>query len=175
LAGTSTALGLAALVVGLAFLARTPGPERDPALLHVEVMHDSMLPARIEAGTFSGPPAGPPKLLSSIDSQLEESMTSWAYAHGRYRITVHRLEQPLDLPHNVQVLGLDGARVTVFESTNLTFLTWQDDGAHTYLVVGDAPIARLDEVGRWFRAGAGRAPRRAPQNSAPPAAGPAPR
>jgi hypothetical protein len=145
-----TLLGLLGLGV-LTYIARTPGPTQDPSILHMEVMHNSMLPSRVDAGVFSAPPTQPPQLLSASDSQLEAQMTSWAYAYGRHRITVHRLDKAIKLPENLQVLGLDGQKVVVFESKDLTFLTWKGEGKQTYFVVGSAPVDRLDELGRWFR------------------------
>ena len=166
--GGFSALLLAGVVIGLTYVARTPGPSRDPAILHVEVMHNSMLPSRLAGGALSAPPKGLPQLVSSSQSSLAGDITSWAYVYGRHRITVHRLKTDLELPANIQVLGLDGAQVSAFESSDLTFLSWQDSSGFHHLVVGTAPIARLDEVGRWFRA------RQAPESNAAPGGGQAP-
>ena len=135
----------------LTFIARTPGPTQDPSILHMEVMHNSMLPSRVDAGVFVSSPTQPPQLLAASDSQLQTQVTSWAYAYGRHRITVHRVEETIKLPENVQVLGLDGQKVVAFESKDLTFLTWKGEGKQNYFVVGSAPVARLDELGGWFR------------------------
>jgi len=143
-------LGIVGMGV-LTFIAQTPGPTQDPSILHMEVMHNSMLPSRVDTGVFVSSPTQPPQLLAASDSQLEEQVTSWAYAYGRHRITVHRVDKAIKLPENVQVLGLDGQKVVAFESKDLTFLTWKGEGNQHYFVVGGAPVARLDELGGWFR------------------------
>ena len=146
--GLIAALAVGTVVVGLFFVARTPGPPMDRAILEVEALHNSMLPQRTPV---AGPNQAAPRLVSSVKSQGGGVLTSWAYLLSGERITVHRSEADIELPANVQVLGLDGARVRVFESQDLTFLTWIDERSRRHFVVGSAPVAKLDEVGRWFR------------------------
>ena len=146
--GVVTALVLGTILAGLFFVARTPGPPLDPAILAIEALHNSMLPQRTPN---SGPNETAPLLVSSVESQGGGQLTSWAYLLAGERVTVHRSEADIELPANVQVLGLDGARVRVFESRDLTFLTWTDAPNRRHFVVGSAPVAKLDEVGRWFR------------------------
>lgn len=170
------ALTLASVVVALAFIARTPGPGHDPAITHIEVMHNSMLPTHVvTTAPPDTPPPTEPQLFSSIDSRLEHQLISWAYIYGRERITVHRVDGPVKLPDNAQRVGHKGTEIITFESNDLLFLTWSDEEDRSYFVVGSTPVSTLAELSSWFQTTRTAKISPAPGSNDEPAAEPAPR
>ncbi|MEE2830224.1 MAG: hypothetical protein VX498_13635 [Myxococcota bacterium] len=139
-------------LVALAFLARRPATEAHPSILHIQVMHDSTLPTRVQAA----PPAtegkpGQPRLLAAVDSQLDRQIISWSYSFGDDRITVHRLASSVDLPKNREVETVGSLELATFRLGDLNFLSWTDSQDRSLFVVGTAPSPRLAELGQWLR------------------------
>ena len=141
-------VGVPLALVAAVVLAVVPGPSPPSLFSQVVVVHDSILPARLDPTDPRETPV--PRLQASLESVLDaRRIESWLYSYGRERVTVHRIHDRLEPPRNAQQLAFDGAKVSLFELRDLSFLVWTEDGERTLAVVGSCPVHDLKEVVSW--------------------------
>lgn len=145
---TLALVGLPALLVAALVLALVPGPTPPGLFSQVVVVHDSMLPPRLDAP--SPTEERRPVLQSSLSSQLEgHRIESWLYLFGRSRVTVHRIPGQPEVPRNAGKLEVADLEVSLFELHDLSFVVWTDEDGRTLAVVGSCPVHELKEVVAW--------------------------
>lgn len=142
-------LGALPVAVGAAVvLALVPGPAPATLFSQVVIVHDSLLPLRLQPGNPAEAPV--PHLLATLSSQLGgRRVESWLYLYGRDRVTVHRIDGSEAPPRNARGLAVGGQDVFLFEVKDLSLLAWSQSGQRMLVVVGACPVKDLREVAAW--------------------------
>lgn len=142
-------VGIPLLVVGAVALAIVPGPTPPGLYSQVVVVHDSMLPPRLDAPVPTE--AWVPLLQTSLSSQLDgHRIESWLYLYGRSRITVHRIHDRPKAPRNARSLVTGDVEASLFELRDLSFLVWHDGAGRTLAAVSSCPVHELKQVVTWI-------------------------
>ena len=143
-------VGLPLALVAAVVLAVVPGPSPPSLFSQVVVVHDSMLPARLDPADPTETPA--PRLQASLESRLEgRRIESWLSLYDRQRVTIHRIHDQLEPPRNARSLDVHDAEVSLFELRDLSFLVWQDEEERTLAAVSSCPVHELKEVVAWVQ------------------------